>query len=290
MKTSYVRLKIFLILSSFFVILLLFSCKKKNTTQRYNFGTDNDSALFYYNKGWENILDYGLWTLSEEAYRKAMTFDPDFTLGKGIVGKITTSLDERKAILKELEAKKELVTADERLLLDDLLLILQLMNARDEGITLPTDFFKKFYSSAEKNMQTFIHKYPHESYIKAEYMEVLHANYGAQTALDSIQILTTPKQKSLPFFISYAATLESELGHFKNALVKAKKLKNIINNDKAPAIYFTYAQLFLDMDSLDLAKKNIEKTIQLDVKHQLAYRIKAQIEQKLNAKQSNSIN
>jgi hypothetical protein len=290
MKTSYVRLKIFLILSSFFVIIFLFSCKKKNTTQRYNFGTENDSALFYYNRGWEYILDYGQWTLSEESYRKAMTFDPEFVLGKGIVGKITTNLDERKAILKKLEAKNEHVTADERLLLDDLLLILQLMNARDTGITLPPEFFNKFYTSAEKNMRTFIHKYPHESYIKAEYIEVLHANYGAQTALDSIQVLTTSKQKSLPFFISYAATLESELGHFKNAMAKANKLKNIINNDKAPAIYFTYAQLFLDMDSLDLAKKNIEKTIQLDIKHQLAYRVKARIDKKLLEKLLDSIN
>jgi tetratricopeptide (TPR) repeat protein len=290
MKTSYLRFKIFLILSNFFVILFLFSCQQKNTTQRYNFGTENDSALFYYNKGWEYILDYGQWTLSEESYRKAITLDPSFTLGKGIVGKITTTLDERIAILKDLEVMKEHVSQDERLLLDDLLLILQLMNARDEGITLSPEFFNKFYTSAEKNMQTFIHKYPHESYIKAEYIEVIHANHGAQLALDSIDALTTSKQKILPFFISYAATLESELGNFEKALAKAKELKNIINNDKAPAIYFTYAQLFLDMDSLDLAKKNIEKTIQLDIKHQLAYRVKARINQKLKTKQSDSIN
>ena len=59
----------------------------------------------------------------EEAYRKALTFDPDFVLGKGIVGKITTNLQERQSILKQLQAKKEHVSDDERLLLDDLLSI-----------------------------------------------------------------------------------------------------------------------------------------------------------------------
>lgn len=263
-------------------VLLMISCQKKSTSNRFNFGTENDSALYYYNKGWEYILDTGEWTKSEEAYRKAMIFDSDFILGKGIVGKITTNLEERQTILKELEIKKEQVSDDERLLLDDLLLVLELMNARDQSIKLAPEFYKNFYESAEKGMRNFIHKYPHESYIKAEYIEVLHANYGAQIALDSIDALTTPEQKALPFFISYAATLESELGNYDKAMVKANQLKDIINNNDAPAIYFTLAQLYLDIDSLDLAKTNIEKTIQLDSKHQLAFRVKKRIDEKLS--------
>ena len=156
------------------------------------------------------------------------------------------------------------------------------MNARDQSIKLAPEFYKNFYESAEKRMRNFIHKYPHESYIKAEYIEVLHANYGAQIALDSIDALTTPEQKTLPFFISYAATLESELGNYDKAMVKANQLKDIINNNDAPAIYFTLAQLYLDIDSLDLAKTNIEKTIQLDSKHQLAFRVKKRIDEKLS--------
>ena len=156
------------------------------------------------------------------------------------------------------------------------------MNARDQGIKLSSEFYTNFYSSAEKGMRTFIHKYPHESYIKAEYIEVLHANHGAKIALDSIDALTTPEQKQLPFFISYAATLESELGNYKKAMDKLNQLKNIINNDIAPATYFTLAQLYLDMDSLDLAKTNIEKTIQLDAKYQLAFRVKKRIDEKLS--------
>ena len=268
------------------IIILLVSCNKSLETKRFNFGTENDSALYYYNKGWEYIMDYGEWTKSEEAYRKALTFDSNFLLGKGIVGKITTILEERKSILKELEEKKDQVSEDERLLLDDLLSILELMNARDQGIKLSPKFYTNFYNSAEKGMRTFIHKYPHESYIKAEYIEVLHANHGAQTALDSIHALTTPEQKTVPFYISYAATLETELENFENALAKAKQLEKVINNDKSPAIYYTYAQIYLAMDSLELAKSNIEKTIKLDAKHQLAYRVQKRIAEK----QSDSIN
>ena len=266
-----------------------FSCQKTTNSPRFNFGTENDSALFYYNKGWEYIMDYGEWTKSEDAYRKAMTFDSTFALGKGIVGKITTNLDQRKAILKELEAKKDQVSEDERLLLNDLLSILQIFNAREQGIKLPPEFYTNFYNSAEKSMRTFIHKYPHESYIKAEYIEVLHSNHGAQTALDSMEALTTPKQKILPFYISYAATLETELGNFEKALVKADHLKKVIGDDEAPAIYYTYAQIYLAMDSIDLAKTNIEKTIQLDAKHQLAYRVQNVIDQKLLERETDSM-
>jgi tetratricopeptide (TPR) repeat protein len=287
-KRFYVHLLKFISFASF--IVFTFSCQKPNISERFNFGTENDSALYYYNKGWAYILDSGEWTKSEEAYRKAMTFDPNFVLGKGIVGKITTNLEERQSILKELEAKKVQVSEDEHLLLGDLLSILELMNARDQGIKLSPEFYTNFYSSAEKGMRTFIHKYPHEIYIKAEYIEVLHANHGAQKALDSIDVLTTPEQKTVPFYISYAATLETELGNFGKALSKAAQLKKVIGNDKAPAIYYTNAQIYLAMDSLDLAKSNIEKAIQLDAKHQLAYRVQKVIDQKLLEMKTDSIN
>ena len=288
MKTKHFNATLLLLLSG--CVVFMFSCQKKQTSNRFNFGTESDSALYYYNKGWEYILDTGEWTKSEDAYRKALIFDPDFVLGKGIVGKITTNLDERITIYNELEIQKPTVSADERLLLDDLLLVIKLFNSRDQDIKLDGDFYKNFYESSEIGMRTFIHKYPHESYIKAEYIEVLHANYGAQTALDSIDELATPQQKILPFYLSYAAFLESELGNYKEALAKAAELKQIINNDQAPAVYYTFAQLYLDMDSLDLAKINVEQAIALDPKHQMAFRVKVKVDTKLTEQHVDSIN
>lgn len=279
----------FILIIALLILSITFSCKKNSASNHFNFGTENDSALYYYNKGWAYIMDTGEWTKSEAAYRKAMTFDPDFILGKGIVGKITTNLEERQSILKELEAKEEQLSADERLLLDDLLLVLELMNARDQNIKLAPGFYKNFYESSERDMRAFVYKYPHETYVKAEYIEVLHANHGAQTALDSIAILTTPEQKSIPFFLSYGAFLESELGRYPQALDKANQLKKEINDNNAPAVPYTFAQLYLDMDSLTLAKSNIERAIALDPKHQLAFRVKAKIDQKLKEKLSDSL-
>jgi len=272
------------------ILVLTTSCQKESTSNRFDFGTENDSALYYYNKGWEHIMDYGQWTLAEASYRKAMTFDPDFILGKGIVGKITTDLNERQSILKALEEEKEDVSADERLLLDDLLSILEIMNARDQGIKLAPEFYKDFYSSAESAMRTFIHKYPYESYIKAEYIEVIHSNHGAKAALDSIETLATESQKKLPFFNSYAATLESELANYDAAFDKAKDLLESVNGQDVPATYYTYAQLYLNNNKLSVAKKNIERAIQLDPKHQLAHRVKKVIDQKLQERDTDSIN
>ena len=124
--------------------------------------------------------------------------------------------------------------------------------------------------------------------------ETFVCNLGSEkipyAALDSIDTLATPHQKKLPFYLSYAAFLESELGNYEKALVKANELKRIINNDKAPAIYYTFAQLYLDMDSLNLAKTNIEKAINLDAKHQLAFRVKKRIDDKLKEKHIDTLN
>ena len=90
--------------------------------------------------------------------------------------------------------------------------------------------------------------------------------------------------------VTDAAFLESELGNYKEALAKAAELKQIINNDQAPAVYYTFAQLYLDMDSLDLAKINIEKAIALDPKHQMAFRVKAKVDTKLTEQHVDSIN
>lgn len=76
----------------------------------------------------------------------------------------------------------------------------------------------------------------------------------------------------------------------KKALAKAKQLNQTINNDSAPATYYTFAQLYFDMDSLSKAKTNIDKAIALDPKHQLAFRVKAKIDKKLKELQIDSLN
>lgn len=273
-------------LSCLLFIIILVSCQQKQEklhTQQdvYRYGTKNDSAIFYFNKGWEHILDYGQWTLSEKAFRKAVDFDSTFIVGKALVGKNTTNLNERIQILNDINSSQIKVSEDDQLILEVTRITLELFNARGQNVKLDQDFISNFLTTAEKNYRTFIHKYPNESYIKAEYIEVLNAIYGAKTALDSLHILTTPKQKKVPFFISYAATLESDLGNFKKALSIADDFNNQINDPGIPQPYVLYGSIYLKMDSLSLATSNIDKALQLDPNHIFAQRFKTQVNTKL---------
>tara|TARA_R110000765_G_scaffold4496_2_gene14114 strand:- start:2226 stop:3083 length:858 start_codon:yes stop_codon:yes gene_type:complete len=276
----------------YFFPLLLFiaitSCKQKvhnqiTSQKEYNYGTQNDSALFHFNNGWEYIMDYGQWSLSENAFRKAVAFDSSFVIGKSLVGKISDDLNERIRLLNEINLEKSKESKDNQLLLEVTLATLELFNARDQKQKLETNFYSNLKKIAENNYKKFIHKYPNETYIKAEYIEILQSNYGSKIALDSLHLLTTEKQKEIPFFISYAATLESDLGNYKKALLIADEFNTKINNKNIPQPYVLYASIYLKMDSLSLAKSQIEKALELDPKHVFAQRFKNEIDSKLNA-------
>lgn len=274
------------------VFILFTSCQQKQNKSStnlavYTYGAKNDSAVFYFNKGWEHILDYGQWTLSEKAFRKAVDFDSTFIVGKALVGKNTTNLNERIQILNDINSSQIKVSEDDQLILEVTHITLELFNARGQNMKLDQDFISNFLTTAEKNYRTFIHKYPNESYIKAEYIEVLNAIYGAKIALDSLHILTTPKQKKVPFFISYAATLESDLGNFEKALSIADDFNNQINDPNIPQPYVLYGSIYLKMDSLSLATSNLDKALQLDPNHIFAQRFKTQLLTKLNTINTN---
>lgn len=274
------------------IFILFTSCQRKqnkssNQPTVYTYGAKNDSAVFYFNKGWEHILDYGQWTLSEKAFRKAVDFDSTFIVGKALVGKNTTNLNERIQILNDINSSQIKVSEDDQLILEVTRITLELFNARGQNVKLNKDFISNFLTTAEKNYRTFIHKYPNESYIKAEYIEVLNAIYGAKIALDSLHILTSPKQKKIPFFISYAATLESDLGNFKKALSIADDFNNQINDPNIPQPYVLYGSIYLKMDSLSLATSNLDKALQLDPNHIFAQRFKTQLLKKVNTINTN---
>lgn len=274
------------------IFILFTSCQQKqnkSSTQPavYTYGAKNDSAVFYFNKGWEHILDYGQWTLSEKAFRKAVDFDSTFIVGKALVGKNTTNLNERIQILNDINSSQIKVSEDDQLILEVTRITLELFNARGQNVKLDQDFISNFLTTAEKNYRTFIHKYPNEPYIKAEYIEVLNAIYGAKLALDSLHILTSPKQKKIPFFISYAATLESDLGNFKKALSIADDFNNQINDPNIPQPYVLYGSIYLKMDSLSLATLNLDKALQLDPNHIFAQRFKTQLRKKVNTINTN---
>ncbi len=263
------------------ILCSLFSCDSKKSQVAFDYGTKSDSALFYFHKGWEHIMDKGEWTLSEEAFRKAVDHDPNFLIGKSLVGRISDSLEERLEINETLASQKETLTADERLLLNVYMLNIDLANARTQAPEKMKAIIKEFRVLSEENYRTFVHKYPEESYIKAEYIEILHAGYGPQLALDSLQILTSQKEREEHlFFKSYSASLEAELGNYEKALSYAKEVMAMSETATAnPQVVF--ADIYFKMDSLQVAKKYIDKAIALDSKHIIAQGLKNNIEKRI---------
>ena len=69
-----------------------------------------------------------------------------------------------------------------------------------------------------------MHQYPDEVYLKSEYIEILHSQYGAQQTLDSMQQLVTSSQIKNPFLLGYKAILTAENKDYKNALMYAQSL------------------------------------------------------------------
>ncbi|MEP0263007.1 hypothetical protein [Dokdonia sp.] len=270
--------------------LFIFSCTQPQDRASFDYGTKNDSALFHFKKGWEQIMDNGQWTLSEASFRKAVAHDSDFLIGKSLVGRISSDIEERLKIKQELVSKKETVSVDERLLLDIYELNIDMMNARSQAPDKIAGIIKDFRSLSEINFRTFVHAYPKESYIKAEYIEVLHAAHGAQVAIDSLQKLVTQKEiKEVSFFKSYLASLEAELGNYKKALSYADEVVAMHNDATLAGPYATYADIYFKMDSLNLASKYIDKAVSLDPKHLIAQGLKKRIDQKIGDQKKDSI-
>ncbi len=243
----------------------------------FSYGTSNDSALFYFNKGWEQILDLGQWTLSERSFRKAIEFDNSFVIGKSLVGRISQDLEERQMLLQELEKLRDSTWSDERLLLNIFISNIRIMNLRASEAGVTKEARENHLALAERNFREFIQKYPKESYMKAEYVETIHALYGPQRALDSLNSLVTERQSQLPFFIRYKALLSAELGKFEEAILLAQQLKETINDPTIPEPHVLAAEIYFKMDSLHRAKPIIDHAVGLDPNHLIAQGLRSQI-------------
>jgi len=90
-----------LILLPLLLVFATLSCGKTNTHIEADYGTKIDSTRYYFLKGWEEILDNGRWTESEITFRKATELDPDWLLGKSMIGRITRNLEERQQLYAE---------------------------------------------------------------------------------------------------------------------------------------------------------------------------------------------
>ncbi len=272
---------IFTITSFFITSLLIIGCSSPTSKESYDYGTQSDSARYYFQKGWEEILDNGRWTESEEAFRKAVEFDPNWALGKSLVGRITRNLQERQQLLAELERIKDKVGEEELRLLEVNMQSMVAANNRGLGIPNPPESGKMRRELAEKSFGAFARKYPEDDYFKAEYIEFLHANHGAQVALDSLRLLALPRQMKLGFYISYAAVLELELDNIDKAQALSKELNATLIDPSYLSPLMTRAQIYQAQDSLGKALELVNQVVEADSNHIIALGMQARLKQML---------
>lgn len=229
-------------------------------------------------------MDEGRYGAAEDSYRKAVNLDPNFLVGKSVLARLTLNLEERIAFERELFERKNEVEGDERLILEVYRALVRYTNLRDQGAPQAGKVLNEAMQTAEKNLGSVVHKYPKETYLKAEYVEFLHSRYGPRKALDSLNALSLPEQQKNPFLIGVAATMQAELDQFDGALEKAKELEQIVNDPEQPKPYAVYAYIYLQMGNLELAKTNADKANELDPLNLDASRLKERIDVLLSQK------
>ena len=265
----------------FIIGLLLMSCNSKLNSNKIRYTTNNDSVIYYYNTGWKQIMDDGNYTNAEVSYRKALDIDPNFLIGKSVLARLTTNLDERIALYNELEQGKLTINGDELLVLEVYIALTKFTNIREQMPEKAAEALKEAFAIGENNLRKIIHKYPEEIYLKSEYIEILHSLYGAKTALDSLQLLASNKQKNNPFLLGYAAIMEAELGNFQIAINKANRLKKIINDTTISKPDAILADVYFKMNNLQKAKMHVDKAFLIDSKNLDVSRLKTRIDEKL---------
>lgn len=260
------------------IAILLTSCDQTEEINTLEFSTDADSTMYYYDLGWEQIMDWGDYSAAEVSYRKAMGFDPEFLVGMSVLARLTRDLEERLAMEATLEARKNEVLGDERLVLDTYISLVRYTNLRDQKSEQTKQARQDAMVVGEKNLDVVVHNYPEEVYLKSEYIEVLHANHGPQLALDSLNSLMIPSQEANPFMLGYKAIMLAELEKYDEALIIAKALAVVMKEDQLAKPDAILADIYFKMKNYKTAKIHADKANSIDPNNLDASRLKTKID------------
>lgn len=209
-------------------------------------------------------MDRGQYSEAEVSYRKALEFDPDFLVGKSVLARLTTDLDERLMLYDKLINNRSRIDGDERLILDVYTALTHFTNLRDLDAENHPAVLDSTLQLAEKNFREIVHKYPSEIYLKAEYIEILNSNHGASAALDSLSVLADENQKENVFLLGHAASMHAELQEYQAAFEKAERLKQIMDGLNYPKTDAVYADLYFKKGDYETAHKHAARAHELD--------------------------
>ena len=267
----------------FIVVCVLFlSCSTKTDEKYVVYSTTIDSTLFYYKKGWQEIMDYGDYAAAEISYRKALEYDPDFLVGKSVLARLTLDLEERLALYQAIEEQKHTIQGDERLILDVYHALTRYTNLRDQKSLETKRALQEARNLAEYNFREIVHKYPNEVYLKSEYIEILHSQYGAEQSLDSLNQLVSGSQQNNPFILGYKAILTAETNNYKDAIKYAQQLEEQMKDLQVAKPDAILADIYFKMENYVQAKVHADKAFAIDPRNLDASRLKVKIDAKLN--------
>jgi hypothetical protein len=228
-------------------------------------------------------MDEGRYGPSEVTYRKALSFDPDFLMGKATLGRLTLDTTERKRIELELAGSHAELPEDERELLGLYTDFVRFTNLRAHSPAAAMDMLKNILPGGQETLGRLVRKYPAEVYLKCEYVELINSNNGPQAGLDSLAVLTVERHADNHFLMGFQASLEAELGRHEKALGIAQKLESMIDDKTEPKPWAVYADVYLEMDSLMLAKESAAKAVFLDPRNLDASRLQTRINARIKA-------
>lgn len=241
----------------------------------------NDSAYYYYQLGWQQIMDEGRYGEAEVSYRKALHFDPDFLVGKATLGRLTLDTAERIRIEKELTGISPALPADELALLQVYTDFVRYTNIRERQPEKAPEVLSEILRSGQKEFRELINKYPEEIYIKCEYVELVHSIQGVNAALDTLSSITHIGHAENWFLTGFRASLEAEAENYEKALEIAGHLDQMIVEDDFPKQWVVYADIYFKMDSLNKAKVSADKAVSFDSRNLDAFRLKQKIDARL---------
>lgn len=264
------------------MVVLINACTQPAKLKTVSYSTESDSTRYYYQLGWHQIMDFGDYSAAEVSYRKALTFDNNFLVGQSVLARLTTDLDERLAIYSLLESKKSSIDGDERLILDVYIALVKYTNLRDQQASESKSALQEALAKSEKNLGQVVSRYPDEVYLKSEYIEVMHALYGAQTALDTIKSLVGPFQQSNAFILGYKAILTAETENYPEALAYANQLAAQLKDVKVARPDAVLANIYFQMKAYKKAKIHADRANRIDPNNLDASRLKVKLDSIVN--------
>jgi tetratricopeptide (TPR) repeat protein len=237
----------------------------------------SDSAWRYYNLGWQEIMDNGRYGLSENYFRKASQFDPEFLLARAQIARLSKDSLERKTILQQIRTNRNSVNPDVALLLDDFAALIELTNLREAGKKeMAREKLSQALKLSENNLRTLVRKYPDERYHLCEYIEVIYYQRGAGAALDTLRALRNQKLENTTFMIGFQAQLLTDLGDIEGAEKKIEELKRKAL-PSVPKYFVVRATVALKRKDWETARESVSKALSIDPLNIDAQRLSAQL-------------